>query len=63
MTTSIGPKTSLKKGIQRKRDEISLAEVSLTTESYLAPGQTLPLIIQPAMNGVNLASWAATHRP
>jgi alpha-ketoglutarate-dependent taurine dioxygenase len=63
MTTSIGPKTSLKKGIQRKRDEISLAEVSLTTESYLAPDQTLPLIIQPAMNGVNLASWAATHRP
>src|ERR1019366_2663365 len=59
--TTLGAKTSLRKSIQRKREEIDLTSVSLTTESYISPVETLPLVIQPAMEGVNLASWAKTH--
>lgn len=49
---------SIKKSMQEKREEINLADFQLTKAEFLAEGQTLPLIIQPAMPGVNLASWA-----
>lgn len=55
-------KMSIKGGIQARREEIDLAEVSLTTTSYLRSGQMLPLVIQPAIEGVNLASWAGNNR-
>lgn len=55
-------KTSIRSSIQTKREEIDLSAVSLTKSSYLQPGQLLPLIIQPLMDGVNLANWAANNR-
>ena len=41
---------------------MNLADFRLTTSSYLSPGELLPLVIQPAMAGVNLASWAGSNR-
>ncbi len=45
-----------------RREEINLANFSLTTSSYLSPGQLLPLVIQPSIAGVNLASWAGNNK-
>ncbi len=55
-------KTSIRSSIQTKREEIDLSAVNLTKESYLQDGQLLPLIIQPAMEGVNLPNWASNNR-
>jgi len=55
-------KATIRKGLQERRDEINLAELSLTKESYLQAGSTIPLVIQPTMDGVNLASWAANNQ-
>jgi alpha-ketoglutarate-dependent taurine dioxygenase len=55
-------KAGIRKSIAEKREEIDLTQVSLTASSYLQPGQLLPLVIQPTMDGVNLASWAANNR-
>lgn len=57
-----GLKTSIRSSIQAKREEIDLTAVSLTKESYLGDDQPLPLVIQPTMEGVNLASWASSNR-
>jgi alpha-ketoglutarate-dependent taurine dioxygenase len=54
--------SSIRRSIQRKREEINLADFSLTETSYLAPGQLLPLIIRPSIAGVNLASWAENNK-
>jgi alpha-ketoglutarate-dependent taurine dioxygenase len=54
--------TSLKKSIRAKREEINLAQITLTSASYLKEGQALPLVIQPTISGVNLASWAANNQ-
>jgi alpha-ketoglutarate-dependent taurine dioxygenase len=59
-TPGIG--SSLRKSIQKKRGEIDLTGLSLTTSSYLADEQLLPLVIQPALAGVNLMSWAEHNR-
>ena len=45
-----------------KRREISVSLAALTRESYLAPGATLPLVIEPAIEHVNLIAWAAENR-
>ena len=55
-------KASIRKSIQEKREEVDLDNFSLTSTSYLAPGQLLPLIIQPTMKGVNLVAWAESNR-
>jgi alpha-ketoglutarate-dependent taurine dioxygenase len=57
-----GFKASIRQSIQEKREEINLDSVRITMSSYLHPGQILPLVIQPAMNGVNLARWATSNR-
>src|SRR5438067_13669292 len=57
-----GLKAGIRKSIGQKREEIDLTQVSLTASNYLQPGQLLPLVIQPTMDGVNLASWAANNR-
>src|SRR5215470_5035720 len=53
---------SIRKSIQKKRKEIHLADFSLTKSSSLVPGQLLPLVVQPALAGVNLPNWAANNR-
>lgn len=35
---------------------------SLVRTEYLQPGQTLPLVIQPRVKGMNPITWAATHK-
>ena len=57
-----GLKSSIRQSLREKHEEINLAEFSLTKERNLIPGQPLPLIIQPAIPGVNLASWAKNNR-
>src|SRR5215472_5346044 len=54
--------SSLRKNIQKKRAEMSLADFQLTTSRSLSPRQLLPLVIEPAIAGVNLASWAHEKR-
>jgi alpha-ketoglutarate-dependent taurine dioxygenase len=53
---------SIRKSIQKKREEINLADFSLTTSSSLVPGQHLPLVVQPTLAGVNLPNWATNNR-
>ena len=54
--------SGLRKSLQKKREEISLADFQLTTSRSFSPGQLLPLVIEPALAGVNLASWASNNR-
>lgn len=55
-------KANIRKSIQEKREEINLATLSLTRTSYFPETEPLPLVIQPTMSGVNLASWAGNNR-
>lgn len=55
-------KGSIRQRIQEKHEEINLDTFRITTASYLHPEQTLPLVLQPTMHGVNLAQWAANNR-
>jgi amino acid adenylation domain-containing protein len=41
---------------------VSLSEESLINTSYLAPDSTLPLVISPAVSGLDLAEWAESNR-
>src|SRR5215469_12150246 len=54
--------SNLRKSLHKKREEINLADFQLTTSHALFPGQLLPLVIEPAIAGVNLASWADESR-
>jgi len=40
----------------------TVSEDSLIKTAYLSPGRMLPLVIRPAVKGVNLISWAKSHR-
>jgi len=57
-----GLKMGLRKSIQEKREGIDLTNLNLTRASYIQPEQPLPLIIQPAIDGVNLANWAKGNK-
>lgn len=41
---------------------ISISEAGLVRTGPLAPGETLPLVVEPALEGVDLFAWAAGHR-
>ena len=45
-----------------KRRQISVSPKALTRESYLRPGMTLPLVIEPSIENVSLIAWAAENR-
>ena len=45
-----------------KRKAVSITLEALTRESYLHPGATLPLVIEPALENVNLIAWATENR-
>jgi len=62
MERSSSLRASIRKSVQEKRDEISLEDFRLTKSSYLAQGELLPLMVQPTLNGVNLASWAVNNK-
>ena len=44
------------------RRTISVSTEALARESYLRPGATLPLVIEPSIENVNLIVWAAENR-
>jgi alpha-ketoglutarate-dependent taurine dioxygenase len=52
----------LKKLMPHRRQLITLAAKELIATSYLQPGKRLPLVIQPAVEDVNLLAWASSHR-
>lgn len=55
-------KSGIGSGIRNsRREEINLANFSLTMSGYLSSGQLLPLVLQPSLPGVNLAGWAANN--
>lgn len=54
--------SSIRRSIQKKREEINLTDFSLTEASYLAPGLSFPLVVQPSIAGVNLTSWAGNNK-
>jgi len=39
-----------------------VSEQGLIKTEYLHPGRTLPLVVQPAVDGLNLVAWAASNR-
>lgn len=45
-----------------KRKSISVSSENLVTTNLLESTQQLPLVIQPAVDGVNLVSWASSNR-
>ena len=47
-------------GIERKA--VTAVQQELVKASLLQPGQTLPLVLEPAVAGVDLISWAASSR-
>jgi len=55
-------KANIRRNIQERREEINLADLKLTQESYLQPDFSFPLVVQPVMDGVNLAAWARNNR-
>lgn len=56
-------KPSLKKlGGSRRRRAVSVSSQELVETGLLATGQELPLVIRPAVPGVDLAAWAESHR-
>ena len=47
---------------QERSEASGPATDSLVRTEYLQPGQTLPLVIQPRVKGMNPITWAATHK-
>lgn len=45
-----------------RRKPIIVSQENLIKTEYFQPGQNLPLIIKPAVDGINLTTWAATNR-
>jgi alpha-ketoglutarate-dependent taurine dioxygenase len=45
-----------------RRKSVSLTQTSLVKESTLGDGRTMPMVIEPALDNVNPAQWAAGHR-
>jgi alpha-ketoglutarate-dependent taurine dioxygenase len=54
--------TGLNKFRAVRRKSVNLTQTSLVRESALAAGQSMPLVIEPTLDSVNLAQWAAGHR-
>src|SRR3954468_1065352 len=44
------------------RRAVTVSPEALVREELLAPGRELPVVLEPAVPGVDLAAWAAHHR-
>jgi alpha-ketoglutarate-dependent taurine dioxygenase len=62
MTNSILEKPSLKKLGEVRRKTLRVSQKELVTAERLQPNLSLPLVIQPAVDGVDLVSWATNNR-
>lgn len=54
--------TSKRLPVGRRRQPVTLSQQEIVKTGYLESDNRLPLVIQPAVDGVNLATWAATNR-
>jgi alpha-ketoglutarate-dependent taurine dioxygenase len=54
--------TSFEKFKSRKPAAVKLSAEALVRGSYFEPEQRLPLIMQPAVSGLDLTAWATQHR-
>ncbi len=45
-----------------RRQSVKVSESNLVTVEFLNPEQPLPLVIKPAVDGINLVTWAASNR-
>jgi alpha-ketoglutarate-dependent taurine dioxygenase len=45
-----------------QRDAVAVATQDVVKTSSLLPAQSLPLVIEPRLDGVNLSSWASNNR-
>lgn len=61
MSTSI-PTAGPRKLGDVRRKAVSATSQELVKESFFAPEQALPLVIEPAVDGVDLIGWASDHR-
>lgn len=52
----------MKKLPLRKRQAVSLSPEELVKTEWLQPEQSLPLVVRPAVEGVNLLTWATGHQ-
>jgi alpha-ketoglutarate-dependent taurine dioxygenase len=55
-------KMNIRRSVQDRREEINLANLQLTRTSYLGSDLSFPLVVEPTMEGVNLASWAGNNK-
>ncbi len=53
---------SLKRLKDIKPKGVAVAEPEVVRRGFLAPGQELPLVLEPALRDVDLAAWAQAHR-
>ena len=58
--SGLNPRLSLLSKASRKA--VGLSEQGLIRSELLVPGTTLPLLVQPAVEGLNLAAWAESNR-
>lgn len=56
------PQTSTRKLPTLQRQVMDVSTLDLVTTAYLQSDQSLPLLIQPALDGVDLNAWAETNR-
>jgi alpha-ketoglutarate-dependent taurine dioxygenase len=54
-------RNTLAKLKEARRKTVSVAQTSLVKTDLLTPGQSLPLLVQPALKGVHPAIWAGNH--
>nr|MBA3356212.1 amino acid adenylation domain-containing protein [Pyrinomonadaceae bacterium] len=54
--------SQIKKLRSARRKAVDLSQVSLIKTDYLQPGETLPLVVEPNIEDLNLAEWAKSNR-
>lgn len=62
MANSESEKLGPKKLGSIQRRAVNIAQAELVKMTPLIPGGNLPLLVQPAIDGVNLIDWATMHR-
>jgi len=54
--------STIKKLGASKRQVVSISQEDLVKTEYLEPDKLLPIIVQPSIKGLNLATWAENNR-
>lgn len=62
MSTRVFSTSHLKKLGPVHRDAVAVGTQELIKSSFLQPAQTLPLVVEPRLDGVNLSAWAGNNR-